>query len=182
MINNDIQDLLKAIRLPSAELTAEALKKLLSINATAPTGTGILHFFIEIYKSEHLRLEDFKKLIELGANVNAQNSEGQTPLHYTALSPYSIDLARVLIENNAIIDIVNNTGNTPLRNAIMNYQGEEELIQIILLLLNNGADLDKPNNHGVSPKDLVLDIHENVLDGIVEKEIDIIEHISSYLK
>lgn len=182
MVNNDIQDLLKAIRLSTSEHTGDALSNISNINATTSNGTGILHFFIEIYKPEHLRLEDFKKLIKIGADVNAQNSEGHTPLHYTVLSPYSIDLARILIQNNAIVDIGDAYGNTQLMNAISDFRGEEELLQIIFLLLENGANINRANNSGISPKDVILRRQKNVLTGRTKKEWDLSEHLSAYLK
>ena len=49
-------------------------------------------------------------------NTNAQNNEGNTPLHICILcqTPQSNEIIRYLIYNGALIETFNNSGDTPL--------------------------------------------------------------------
>jgi ankyrin repeat protein len=55
-------------------------------------------------------------LIERGADVTAQNNDGETPLHL-ALQRGQVDVARMLIERGADVTAQNNDGETPLHLA-----------------------------------------------------------------
>jgi uncharacterized protein len=180
--NDEFQDLVRAVRLPSHELACKAFEKIPDIDARLQVDqSNILYFIIEYYKGEHLRVADFKKLIELGADINARNKVGHTPLHYCVMHPLNFDMAQILVDYKAQIDEQDNDGNTPLWTAVMRYRGQQELLQIILLLLKNGADIEKSNHHGVSPKDIVTRRQESILDGGAKKEWDLSEYLSEYL-
>ncbi len=83
--------------------------------------------------------------IEDGANVNAVNSFGFTPLELTAMN-WGEGLARILLENGANMNPVNTSGFTPLHFTAMNPN--ESMARI---LLENGADVDVVNDFGVTP-------------------------------
>lgn len=76
-MTDSFHEVLAAIRLPSHELFCEALKKVKDVNAPLPWGTTVLHAMVSERKTrETTRVEDFKKLIEVGADVNARTPRG----------------------------------------------------------------------------------------------------------
>jgi len=82
------------------------------------------------------------RLIVKGANVNARDAQGSTPLH-CAPSP---EMASLLIANGAMINVVNSQGTTPLHLA--EERKNERLAQV---LLKQGADASARDANGVSP-------------------------------
>jgi len=93
-------------------------------------------------------------LLEAGANPNAQDKQGTTPLHF-ATQGFDPTLASCLLASGAKVDLVDENGNSPLFNAVYNSRGHGELIE---LLIENGANKDLKNVHGVSPSDLAANI------------------------
>ncbi len=84
-------------------------------------------------------------MITQGADINAGNALGFTPLHCAALFS-NLAFATLLIENDATIDIQNHKGNTPLHCAC-----EQENVDVVKLLWEKGADINSKNNKGDSP-------------------------------
>ncbi len=80
-----------------------------------------------------------KQLLAEEMNVNRPLADGKTLLHYAAMKK-DADITRLLIDNGAKIDMIDNAGYTPLLTAIK-YGSEE----IALLLIQLGAD-GKSNN------------------------------------
>jgi len=85
---------------------------------------------------------DVKRLLDLGANVNAVNDAGATPLMWAIP-----DLAKVrlLIEQGANVNAVSkNLGRTPLLIAA----GYPDTVPVVKLLLEKGADLNARDRSG----------------------------------
>src|SRR5215470_15520759 len=57
------------------------------------------------------------KMIAAGADVNAAQGDGTTPLHW-AVYKIDTDLVRALLERKAKPDVINNYGSTPLAEAV----------------------------------------------------------------
>ena len=93
-------------------------------------------------------------LLHFKARVIDADNNGWTPLHFAAQS-YGVNIARKLLQLGAPVDAVDSYGNTPLHRAVFESMGRGDMI---LLLLKQGADRDRKNNHGVSPADLASTI------------------------
>lgn len=78
-------------------------------------------------------IDEAKSLIEKGANVNAMDKDGYTPLHLASINGHT-EVVKYLFENGANVNAKNSNGNTPLHYASMN--GYKEVVE---LLLKNGA-------------------------------------------
>jgi ankyrin repeat protein len=93
-------------------------------------------------------------LIRGGADVNLQDKNGYTPLHFAA-QEQEVEIARLLLDHGASINAQDRHGNTPLSTAVFNYSGDGSVIQ---LLRERGADPFAENNHGISPVGLARSI------------------------
>jgi ankyrin repeat protein len=80
--------------------------------------------------------------IEAGADVNAPQGDGTTPLHWAV---YKVDseLVAALLEHGAKADVVNKFGSSPLAEAVK--IGNATLAKT---LLDAGANVDSPNQDG----------------------------------
>jgi ankyrin repeat protein len=81
-------------------------------------------------------------MIDDGADVNATQGDGSTPLHWAV---YKVDheLVAELLEHGASADVTNRYGSSPLAEAVK--LGDVELVT---QLLDAGADVDSPNGDG----------------------------------
>ena len=80
-------------------------------------------------------------LIESGADLNSQDKNGNSPLHWASKKHEHIDIALALIEKGTDLNIQNNFGNTPLHLA--SRYGNKN---ITLTLIKNGADIEIENS------------------------------------
>ncbi len=82
------------------------------------------------------------ELIENGADVNASQGDGTTPLHWAV---YKVDreLVAELLERGAEVDVMNKYGSSPLAEAVK--LGNLDLVR---QLLDAGADVESPNGDG----------------------------------
>ena len=91
-------------------------------------------------------------LQEKATDVNAQDENGRTPLHYTATNGES-GLAEMLIAAGADVNIRDDDGNTPLHLAARN-----SFADIAEMLLENGADPGVENGEGNTAFDIAEEI------------------------
>lgn len=90
-------------------------------------------------------VDDAEDLIKDGADVNVQDGQGDTPLHYAADYGH-VEMAQLFILSGAELDQVNQLGITPLfRAAVADH------IAIAEMLLSNGAEIDLATHSGDSP-------------------------------
>ena len=90
------------------------------------------------------------ELIESGYDLKQSDSLGWTPLHFAAQN-LNVELGRLLIKNGAEVDAQDNNGNSPLWRATYNTRTNGDFIK---LMLENYANPDLKNDHGVSPIEL----------------------------
>ncbi|WP_413666543.1 ankyrin repeat domain-containing protein [Mucilaginibacter sp. Mucisp86] len=89
-------------------------------------------------------------LVLKGASVNLQSNNGFNvfPIHSAAAGNYT-DIARMLIENGAKVNVVQQAGATPLHSAAQNGN-----LELIILLLESGAEVFTRMEGGKLPADL----------------------------
>jgi hypothetical protein len=94
-------------------------------------------------------VKEVRKLLEKGANVNAKDIYGWTPLHAAASSGH-VDVVTLLIEKGADVNAKEIFyGWTPLHWAIINGY-----VDVARLLIEKGADPNLRNRDGKTPIDL----------------------------
>ena len=96
-------------------------------------------------------IQKVKELISRGANVNTDmnvaSASGITPLMATAATPDGpIEIARLLLESGAKVNVADWFGWTPLMYA--SYNGRTHLAK---LLISKGADVNAKSNVGWTP-------------------------------
>lgn len=83
-------------------------------------------------------------LLDCGANVNAVDIEGSTPLHFNSIEG-NLKMVKFLVKNGANLFIEDDTGNKPVdvakNNEIYNFLKREMLKQIMVTLLAKSGEL-----------------------------------------
>jgi uncharacterized protein len=140
-----------------------------------------------IRNNEDSVVTDVKKLIAKGANVNAQDSQGWTPLMFAAKTG-NINVVELLINKGAIIDQKDRSKETALNFAatfghggivqILLSKGAEvngrsimgqtpllktvnfaQSVEVAKILLKNGADINAADDFGRMPIDFAVKNH-----------------------
>ena len=89
-------------------------------------------------------------LVAHGANVNARDAKGTTPLVLASNLGF-IEGVDFLITSGAKVDEPNNTGETPLITAVHRRD-----LAMVRVLLKAGANPDRPDNSGRSARDYAM--------------------------
>jgi len=118
-------------------------------------------------------LPRIKELLEQGADVNAKNGLGWTPLHYAAEKGY-LEVVRLLVEKGANINARTKLGMTPLH-----WAAEKGHLYVVRFLLEAGANPALRDNKGKTPANLAREKgHGNVakiIEGWVKRLVASIE-------
>ena len=102
-----------------------------------------------LYAVRHGNLEATKALIDQGADVNAKDGYGVTPLHHAAGENLA-GIGKMLVEAGADVNIRDESGHTPLH-----YATRERSAVIVGVLLELGADMDITNWEGRTAFDAI---------------------------
>jgi ankyrin repeat protein len=101
------------------------------------------------YAAQYAHLDCVKYCIEMGADVNARNRVGSTPLH-CALERGSVatvtDCVKYCIEMGANVNASTNFGYTPLY-----YASLRGFVDVVRVLLDAGAHVDVAEENGRTP-------------------------------
>jgi uncharacterized protein len=88
-------------------------------------------------------------LIEKGANLNHQDRNGYSALHFIAQNG-EMDLARLFLEKGANPNVGDIHGNTPLWTTVFNSKNEKRIVELLLRHKVNPAIVNK---HGQTAQD-----------------------------
>jgi ankyrin repeat protein len=96
-----------------------------------------------------------KLLIKHGADVNARDEFGWTPIFWSVIGMYPESKIKVLLDAKADLSTKDNDGKTPLFLAVeaASYRGGVTFY-VLELLLVNGADVNVKNKAGMAPLDI----------------------------
>lgn len=92
-------------------------------------------------------------LLASGADPDAVDGDAHTALHFASQSGH-LDAVRHLLRGGASVDLPNRFGGTPLWVAVMHSDGGTAVVEA---LLGAGADPDRANASGITPRELVED-------------------------
>jgi hypothetical protein len=98
---------------------------------------------MDLFKACHTDPDEFKRLVKEGANVNIQNNDGNTPLHYALW--YQPSIVEFLVQHGANVNIQNKYGNIPLHLACYSQPS------FIKFLVQHGANANLQNKYGNTP-------------------------------
>ena len=101
---------------------------------------------------ETLTLERLQNQNGLKGDINAQNKEGETPLHHAVRYSENAEIVKELCNAGADIHAKNRYGHTPLHVAAYSNKS----IEVIKELHNTGADVNAKDINGKKPYDLLL--------------------------
>jgi ankyrin repeat protein len=110
---------------------------------------------VDIHQAcEDGNIEAVKQYLAAGWDVDAQNSEGQTPLHVALIHknfhPTIRQIVELLIKAGADVNAMDNISATPLTDAIDGLKDKDDL-QLVEMLIASGANVDFINENDVSP-------------------------------
>lgn len=112
-----------------------------SVNSALPDGTRGLQL-ATFYRWPHI----IEKLIQSGADINAQQANGLTALHLAASKGF-IDILTILLDTGRVnLDVTDDYGMTPLH-----YAAAENKVKSISMLRQHGAQPDLLQIDGLTP-------------------------------
>ena len=112
-------------------------------------------------------------LLDHDANADAQNGQGDTPLHMVSRGAHDHDdgIARLLLEHSMDVNVQNTVHETPLHLAALAGK-----LEIARLLLEHGANPNVENKQGETPLHSVSQIEYNLQEHGVSIARLLLEH------
>lgn len=98
-------------------------------------------------------------LIELGIDLNHQDSKGQVPLHYAA-ARNQVQIVEKILSQGGDVAVIDSFGNQPLWTAVFNARGDYRTVSALLAC---GAEPAHRNKAGRSPLDFAQQIQDHAL-------------------
>ena len=111
------------------------------------TSGHLLHVVIR-YSEWKSAIPIIDLLLEKGADLEAQDHGGQTPL-VVAIRSLNFEIVRFLLERGADLEAKDRQGQTPLMVAVQEFP--RVAVGLLKFLLENGANLEAKDNNGHTP-------------------------------
>lgn len=111
-------------------------------------------FLVSLHKNS---FDECKKILNSGFDVNHKDRSGFSPIFSCTLPQHSKAL-RFLIASGANLNMIGPSGNTPLHYAV-----ERGCMEIVLILLLNGADPALTNENKLKPEDMLPKLRPMIL-------------------
>ncbi|MDR2807021.1 MAG: ankyrin repeat domain-containing protein [Puniceicoccales bacterium] len=149
----------------------------------------------KLVKLLHPDLSKIEKLIKAGVNINAQDKDGDTPLHWAVMKKNS-EAVKLLLEQPGInINAQDKDGDTPLHLAVKNKDSET-----VKPLLAHGASVKIPNKDSYTVLELaqlnaekvppeiqqlvknhIVQCQTNVLFNLLKKELPSVDKVKKLI-
>jgi ankyrin repeat protein len=127
------------------------LKEMPDINERSSDGNTILHLAVE-----RQMLRDVVRFLQLGADANAQNKDGESPLHFSAMRDRSGQITQALLDSGADANLARtNDRQTAFHVAIQ--WGNASLVRP---LLSADANVNARDDSGRTPLHLAMQRHD----------------------
>eukprot|EP01112_Ceratiomyxa_fruticulosa_P004101 TRINITY_DN1445_c0_g1_i1.p1 TRINITY_DN1445_c0_g1~~TRINITY_DN1445_c0_g1_i1.p1 ORF type:complete len:727 (+),score=136.48 TRINITY_DN1445_c0_g1_i1:310-2490(+) len=127
-----------------------------------------LHYFCQKFKSPNCQ-ESFQLFIRKGVHVNAQNKNGETPLHKSIFNnTVRLLMVNLLLEAGADVNILNSRGESPLHFAVR--LGREDLVSV---LIRAGADITVRGSEKKSCYELAVESKNQKVIAVLKNVQDI---------
>ena len=109
-----------------------------------------------------------KLLLEKGAEIEAKDNDGNTPLHSASIREH-LEVVKLLLEKGADVNAKSNAGQTPLHSASM-----DEYTEVMKLLLERGSDVNAKDHDGRTPlHEASRHGHPEAMKLFLEKGVDV---------
>ena len=149
--------LLSAIYLGHWDFARMLLDRGANIHTTDLEGKGVVAYAILTEKRLSKLEESIRMLLNRGADVDARNKYGTTPL-MSASKTADVVAVQALLNNGANVSARDENGRMPIIYAVdveigvfNSHKTKENMEQVILMLQRNGADIDARDGSGRTP-------------------------------
>ena len=141
MAQTTTDDILEAARSGDLELVQTILDSdTTAIGMSNDRGSTALHFAAE---NGHIQIVEL--LLDLGADLEAIDVDGDTPLMCAAIGGHS-EVFKMLLSRGADADILNTS-----KSGVLHYAAISGSVEIVNLLLDRGLDINAQNQGGATP-------------------------------
>ena len=118
------------------------------------TGSILLHFLCRYHPDSII----IKLLLDKGAKVNTEDSDGLTPLHFLCIYYPELDIIKFLVERGAKVNAQDSIGWTPLHLLCCHHPN----LDIINFLIEQGADVNAQDSDDLTPLHLLCRFNVNL--------------------
>ena len=122
-------------------------------NAARKYGHTPLHWAVV-----HSSLDVMQYLVSQGADVNAKDYGGATPLHFATAAHCSLYVIQYLVLQGADLNMKDDRGRTPLHEAAdrQSWRNRETVVGVLKYLISQGADVHAKDKDGQTPFDVAV--------------------------